>query len=1107
MLNKLLSTYSFDFLDSSALDNAIFPLFQCFPVKSSLDLFDQHCHKIESWLILYIEGGCLLKHDSVYLSRLVKTYFKDIRDQSIFLSFQHEQLNPLLSKISLLLPTFDPQSSYSSFSSILDNFLSVIQEITCFDQHRDGLRSILLCPVLKLFDPPISKFVDFIFHRMISQINLTVSSWDHTVFKGFYDSEPIHSEHILFLILDDLFGIAGGGYKTEEDLIFLRTPLAYHICKACFEGKLTLKHLFSDGTNSWRQNVSNLLSSGLNCPESDFKLSIQDLLDSPDLLSFLLSRNLLSEKQLDLLKSCIYSNDDHVFDLGWMRYSDSSDFPETTYTNFFTDALLTYTFQKLSLTSNFMPLPDRIFTINQKNQVILDKLINCYFLGQSSPDFFSFSDITHAISSLDSDTFFRQPFLKSMLSLFTLMLAYVRPEDSLLFFNSFIWPARKQLWVVDCLRMMICSNTEAFLNLPFDKCSSIVAYNTSIFHLIAVDHPDSFTDLIIASKDLFFPMRSLKSSDGNSPFHLLARSNPSCFLNLFQHFPDLIVELTSCHDFDNLTPYHSLFFKSPVLFVDLLVAFPDHQDSLLLLFTNLIFSNSFASLSNPTTPFHILAKDYPSLFLKILNLAPLMAEKIIDCKDFNNSTPYFFLLESHPKIFIDCLRRFPDLNQIFIRSETKNSLRKFVQDKPDLFLDLLDKDSSHVFLFSNLKDFVGKTAFHYLGFHHPSHLAQFLDKNPDFFNLLSKMLDTSDVSPLMDLYKIPNSKLEALFLRIPLLATFMSEFSNCTGYTSFVHWATNEPERLLDFMLLYPHRFGLLTTSLKSHYFPPLFLLFDSHDKRTFKFINSHPEFFPFLTECRSPSNQSIFHFFAKYKPSFLLEFSSTHPSFFTQIGDLTDKLLLSPFHVLSNSHLDSFVSLIKNNSHFISLLLRMSHSVFGSPLKNLLKLEDSCLVSLLHDFPSLFFALGQDKSRAHHTCYHSMVNSRPLLFHDLLFSNPERVSFCLESINNYGTSPFSVLCLQYPNLFVSLLLSHPNIIDLFESFKDFSGSTLLHTFAKNSPGQFFQLLHINPKLLEKFVSWHDIFSRNPYHLLNYSMFEEFLSKISNAKSIDYYLS
>ena len=266
------------------LDAVILPLLS--PISSAPPTIslNEACKKLKKICLYWAKHTIKNQRKRSLSSNNIETYFRLISENNLYREAYEETLSPMLIEIAEKLPN-DTKDLSSLGSEILPPFLLAIEERTCLDQHRAALKEIVTQQITKNIDPPLHKILLMILDKMETQIKLTLRDWDRTVFKGYIETEPIHSKHIAILILDDLFKTAGGSLILEEDLLLARTNLGKDIYRECFRGKLTLSHLLSEGHENWRSYFAKQLSLGPNDLPSDTKLPLHDVVNSPNFLN------------------------------------------------------------------------------------------------------------------------------------------------------------------------------------------------------------------------------------------------------------------------------------------------------------------------------------------------------------------------------------------------------------------------------------------------------------------------------------------------------------------------------------------------------------------------------------------------------------------------------------------------------------------------------------------------------------------------------------------------------------------------------------------------------------------------------------------------------
>ena len=745
---KIISIYTESCSSLSSIDKLVLPLFCSIPVPDSNYSFSDARNKILFWVHRYLDQSQLPDFESSELSDLTLSYFDAISKHQLYSYSRDEDLQKLLIQLSTLLSPSHSNGLDVSSERVLVPFLSSLQDRRCFDQHRDTIRRILIFSLLTLFDPSIAKIVEFLFIRMDEQIKQVLNFWDQNVFKGFVDNQSTHSQHFVYLLLDDLFGIAGGAYKYEDDLLLSRSALSRFVCYFSFKDKLSLEHLFSNGVSNWKSYFSSFLSSNHNSVPSSIRLTLEDLLNSPKFLSYLKSQNVLLPFQFELLKqsSYSYSLEDHQFSFSWLHYSDSLDAPEITFTDFFVDLLFRYIHESLSSFSSdtFLSCYD-ISSYSFKDRSIINKLVFQYFLGIESKSYFSLDEILHALNSPCCGDLYFRPFIKPLVRLITLMVAHSDPADASHLFHNIIWPNRMHSWVFDSLLIMLSLNPGCIELFPVDKLIRFQYADQrkdsfiTILHQLAKKNPIAFKRFILVQPFSISNLLSLKNKCGSTPFHLLSKYNPDVFLDIIHERPDIISKLKFCTNNFGSTPFHILALSNPTYFIDFISSYPGMIDVI----------QSFHN-NDGHTPLHFFSNKFPSEFLNLTIKFPEIISSCSLSKDNSGDTPFHDLFMVHPKIFVAHLKSYIDNWQALFFIKNNEGLVPFhllVTRNPSLFVDLINSVPEIVPDLNFYVNLDGESLFHLLASNDYAQFVRIFHSNPLLFKCMLTFLNHSFETP------------------------------------------------------------------------------------------------------------------------------------------------------------------------------------------------------------------------------------------------------------------------------------------------------------------------------------------------------------------------
>ena len=718
MINKIVSfSFSSDYVSSNCISpdigECILPLFLNHMFVPENVTIEQACFHLKNWLksyVTYYHSKDMSSSINLYDSyNRIDSYFSRIDSGTLYLIPYQSYIHPLLIKLSLMLPSGVPFTPFPSFSlDVLSPLFFAISSYRCLDQHRDSLRRILNSQISHFFDPPIAKFVDLIYFKMESQIQLMIQFWDNTLFKGYSDTQSLHSNHIVYLLLDDLFHIGAGSFSLEDDILLDRSSLGLKICKACFEGKLTLKHLFSDGQDNWMLHLAKQLSLGPESISSDLKFTPKDILDSPHFLSYLNRIKALSSFELTLLSSCFDPNEDDVFfEISWLKFSNVIGEEEISFNELFVTLLLSYIRDTLSCYSedSFFTFPSIQLT-NSINPLILNKVLFHFSSVDSSNIYYTFEEIRDGFTSEDSQSDYYKPFLKPYLRLPHFMAAYCYPDDVSELFHKFLYPHRKKQWVFDTLIFMFVVNPKAAMNLPFTLLLSVYNdKNQSLLYSFTARFPDKILNFL---ENQFFPLEYLVTkvdSRSEPPLYWLAENRPDILLKILIYIESSLTIVGSFKDYQNKTFFHFLARYIPELFYNIINEIPNSIETL----------SVFRDLDD-CNPFYILAEYNPKFFRRILSDSPKPKWLFIKNKDKKNQTALHHFCIMSAECFAKCVLEsiLPIEFLVMITNSVDGScfVHWMAQYSPDALSFLVEESHDMLSLFSELRTNEGLTVIH-----------------------------------------------------------------------------------------------------------------------------------------------------------------------------------------------------------------------------------------------------------------------------------------------------------------------------------------------------------------------------------------------------------
>ena len=992
MVFKFLSVSSYSSfleLDAFTIGRTVLPLFKNRSFTPSKFSFEDACTHIKTWSIHFLKS----EPDTENILSLLYDYFNKLRSGTLFAN--QDSLKPILISIADQLPPFDSNLDSHSVSHILSPFLSTLQGMACLDQHRDELRSILTVSSFSCFDLPIRKFVHWAFNLMDEKINDILNSWSRSAFNGCPDEQSVHSKHILYLLLDDIFHIADGDYKTESDILISRTLLGEKICKRCFNDILSVDDLFSEGSVSWHEHLSRVLSIGVNAPFSSLKFTTQDLVDSPSFIRFLQKSGYLSNDQLtQLKKSADYNcSDDLKFEFSWLKFSNILSEEETVYSSQFSLLLIQFIYQTLHEPFDLSSVPScesLSSSAVELDSVIVNRLIDQYFLELSPKQPFSFSEIFEVMNVDSSSYVYHRPFLRPYIHLTTIMIGNCEASDVLDVFNNILFPLRNYSWSFDCLLLLFTINPVASSQLPLNLVSTFKnKKGFTPLHSLALSNPDIFCNFICSSPDILSSFQSVLDVDKNTPFHLLAIYSPNIFIQFVSHHISKLDVLGSFRNRFNHSVFHTVSIYNPSIFY------------LFLLKSSSSISNLYHFKgNNAVSPFHTMVHYNPDCFFKLFEHIPnffelltgsfspneysifhelahhhghLLKQLILDnyvCVDFLKThvnasleTPFHLLACFYPDILFDVKDCIPSSVLYNHLDCFKNSVLHFLAiHNGDTFLKFISHSSDLIPLISNLSNSFGVTPFKYLSqchtevfdslmqstVLHPFSLLSVLDLSYDFSFDTFRYFTHKYPSLFTSLDSIPSSFLDTPFF---WLIRFRSDIVKCcltnNPHISSVisHYKTTDGDTVFHMMARFNSSllYSLLRTkfvsvrflqSLSNRFGDTVFHVLARYDGKVLnRIINNKLNRFKDMGRFTNCSNETIFHVLSDYFPHIVFDMIQKNPDLIYVLGLFKNAYGDTVFHGLSRSHSLHIQSLIEKGVLSKKFLFHLRNCDNKSPL------------------------------------------------------------------------------------------------------------------------------------------------------------------------------
>ena len=727
-------------LGDDSIGASVLPLFG----SDVTNIFDRSISEasdiLEYWLCQFIHSTDDHSDFSLIENlRTVKDYFLHIRHDTLYFSNYKEDIHPLLIRLSYKFPAIDHLSeSVIDFHELSFPFdianclLSIIIDRSCVGQHSFQLRQLVSHAIVSQFDPSIQKIVDDIYYRMQQKIRLTIDYWDRNIFKGFFDSEAVHSMHLIYLLLDDIFSIAGGSLRYDSDLFLERTPLVRAICEASFSNKLTIQALYSDISDDWLFNFSQYLSLGEMHPPSDIKLSVQDILDSPKFLQFLMSCDFLSQDQLSLLKQTQSSfSDSFSFDFSWLSFSNFLGCEHTTFNNLFVNLLLNHICHVLNY--RFFEAKPPISTLSDFSS-LNTKILREYFLEEVKPTPFTFSDIDLLRQLSTPNSEYCKYFIKPFFDLSMFMISHCDPVDAKSIFYHELSLHTHEEWCFNTLFMMLLSNSSATLELPAHRVlSSTGISRVPLLIRLIKEEPQTF--LFYFTQD-WLKLNMLFTVDVSpypSAFHFIVKNSPELLNSLIHN--DIDASLIACYKFRHrLTIFHLLAKDNPQSFLNLLSNKPFLLSRMSSLFTSKDYTPLHYVVNSDESSFynHVIAGTIPFRFILSLN------------SNYSSPSFLFWLAKKHPKVLFD----------LFVNHGVSTTFLSYFSDKnddtiyhilakynPSTFSQLIKEGVLSVYFVGSLKNIARYHPFHALSKYNKPYIEDLLSNRILTASILNSFMD------------------------------------------------------------------------------------------------------------------------------------------------------------------------------------------------------------------------------------------------------------------------------------------------------------------------------------------------------------------------------
>ena len=585
-----------------------------------------------------------------FLEEKINEYFFQLSNNKLYPKGYESDIHPMLIKISLILTH---STKDEDLKKVVMLFIVAVANRKCLDEHRMQLNFILNNQMRQHFDPEIRPIVDVLYFRMEQQIKQTLQVWERRVFGEAMDSQSVHSDHIVCLILDDLFSIAGNSLQSEKDICISRTHLAREICYACFKGRLTVEHLLSEGRSDWKKHFASQLSLSMDAEPSEFKLSISDLMKSRDFLNYLTRKGVVSQSEILQL-----SKEPDSFESDWCTISTTDDLQEIRYHEKFSDHVVGYIFEVLSDVLSLKPVSGnrQPYSFYPIEEGVKDRFVHQFFLENEPKKRFTYSEIKDAFFNHSFKSEYYHSFLRVGFHPRMLMIAHCDPRDVERIFNEFLLPNQEDNWTFETLTVMFKLNSEAALKLPIQQVAQFRIGQWTVLHWLTLHQPDTLYLYMLNSSCPVSVVGNYKNPGGVSVLHYLSQFNAEYvydfYINGDLSFDDLI---RIQHDGQKISVLHCLASFNSNVVLKIIHHFREtHSEEEL----RKIFDT--VRTANGCTILHGVLKFFPDVFYEILKRGYLSKDVLFEstelCRADVGATYLHWMIEA-PEL---CYRLFKE---------------------------------------------------------------------------------------------------------------------------------------------------------------------------------------------------------------------------------------------------------------------------------------------------------------------------------------------------------------------------------------------------------------------------------------------------------------
>ena len=711
------------------------PIFQNLSLDQSKLTIEEAIEKLKYWILKYIsEKEDLEEKDTETLVK-AENYLEKIEKGTLYSYSYKEQIHPLLIKIVENIELSYANEKEKGNDKIKE-LLGIIENQQCIDQHRYELKNMLPLPCLKNFDQAIKKIIYNIAEKMTYQIEAEEENWSKTVLNGFHDEQSVHTKHMLYLILDELFGIAGGTLLKEKDILIKKTALNKKICENCFKNKLTLDHILSDGEDNWKESFAKQLSIGDGSRESDVKLTLYDLCKSKKFLAFLEEKGAITQDEINRMEEINESVEDIKINTELLKFSNIEGEEYVIYKEKFVELIIEYIYTELTR-DLIIKEKEKVLKNKEEDDTIIErkleeKIIKQYFEGSQKKEPFTKEEIEKLIKE-GNEKAYTQIIIKPYLRLETFIIANCEEKSVVEIFDSILWKQKNQKWVMDCIMMMFTTNLKSGLKLDRDKVLQIRdEKGKTVWELLAEHYPETICRLIEADYINTEYIQNELEDTQKIILHIIAKYSPINIEGLIKRGYVDNTSLVKIRDRNESTLLHILEFYGGKNLTRLIEGGYIKPEDL------------NAKCSQGFTVLHWMVVDNKNLLTKLIKDGYITTQILINSKDKKGNSVLHWIVKEHTEIIIDLIKE--DYLKLEDLGKAKNiygnsAIHLLGQINSDKFMELIKESKESARKILSIKNNENQTVMHCIAQYGPQHIETLI-KEP--FNLKDLMISVKD---------------------------------------------------------------------------------------------------------------------------------------------------------------------------------------------------------------------------------------------------------------------------------------------------------------------------------------------------------------------------